>query len=59
MEDENDALGCEGLPYFIGDLEGKADAFMNNFLDGARSVSTPSFAVPKGMLINLEAVKNL
>lgn len=59
IQDENDALGCEGVPYLIGDLEGKADAFMNNFLDGARSVSTPSFAVPKGMLINLEAVKNL
>lgn len=45
-------LGCEGIPYLLRWFEEAVNSFVNNYVDSARAVATPSFSVMKWLLTN-------
>lgn len=40
-------LDCEGVPYKLAGLSDTMDSFMNNYIDSARSIATPTFVALK------------
>jgi len=36
-------LDCEGVPYKLAGLSDTMDSFMNNYIDSARAIATPTF----------------
>lgn len=42
----------EGIPYMLRGHEEIANSFVNNYFDGARALSTPTFVAPKNLLLN-------
>jgi hypothetical protein len=50
-------MGCEGIPYLLSGFEEAVNSFLNNYIDSARSVATPSFTVLKGLLMNPSQVE--
>lgn len=47
INDEKKVMGCEGIPYLLSGMEKTMNSFMNNYLDGVKVVSTPSYVVRK------------
>ena len=58
INDEKKAMGCEGIPYLLAGMEKTMNSFMNNYLDGVKVVSTPSYVVRKGLFVDEESLEN-
>ena len=51
-------MGCEGIPYLLAGMEKTMNSFMNNYLDGVKVISTPSYVVRKGLFVDEESLEN-
>ena len=51
-------LDCEGVPYKIAGLSDTFDSFLNNYIDSARSIATPTFVALKNSFLDEESLKN-
>lgn len=52
-------IGCEWVPYLLRWMETTVNSYMNNYLDGVRSIATPSFIGRKWAFIDEEQLQNL
>jgi len=50
-------LDCEGVPYKLAWLSDTMDSFMNNYIDSARAIATPTFVGLKWAFLDEESLK--
>lgn len=50
-------LDCEGVPYKLAGLSDTMDSFMNNYIDSARAIATPTFVGLKWAFLDEESLK--
>ena len=57
--DEKRPLGCEGIPYLLAGMEKTMNSFMNNYLDGVKSIANPTFIAKKGLFTDEDQLEDL
>lgn len=51
-------LDCEWVPYKLAGLSDTMDSFLNNYIDSARSIASPTFVAMKGAFLDEESLKD-
>ena len=51
-------LDCEWVPYKLAGLSDTMDSFLNNYIDSAKSIASPTFVAMKGAFLDEESLKD-